>query len=126
MIYLDTHVVMWLYGGLMDRLSDLAKSLIHKHELLISPMVRLELQYLYEIGRISEKPDVIISDLSDRINLKICEKDFNSIVDRALEISWTRDPFDRLIVANAWVDNNILLTRDTNILANYIHAKWES
>lgn len=49
MIYLDTHVVVWLYAGLTAKLSDLAKLLINKHELYISPIVRLELQYLYEI-----------------------------------------------------------------------------
>ncbi|MCB8766407.1 hypothetical protein [Planktothrix agardhii] len=40
MIYLDTHVVVWLYAGLTDKLSNLAKSLINTHDLYISPMVR--------------------------------------------------------------------------------------
>ena len=28
LIYLDTHVVVWLYSGLTDKITDLAKSLI--------------------------------------------------------------------------------------------------
>lgn len=54
MIYLDTHVVVWLYCGLTDKLSDLAKSLIDDHEVYVSAIVRLELQYLYEIKRIKD------------------------------------------------------------------------
>ncbi|WP_230458629.1 PIN domain-containing protein [Microcystis aeruginosa] len=55
MIYLDTHIVVWLYAGLTAKLSDCAKHLINENELYISPIVRLELQYLYEIGRIIAK-----------------------------------------------------------------------
>ncbi len=72
MIYLDTHVVVWLYSGLTDKLTDIAKSLINDNEVYISAIVRLELQYLYEIKRIKNEPDMIISDLSDQIALKIC------------------------------------------------------
>ena len=62
MIYLDTHVVVWLYSGLTDKLTDIAKSLINDNEVYISAIVRLELQYLYEIKRIKDEPDMIISD----------------------------------------------------------------
>ncbi len=60
LIYLDTHIVVWLYAGLTAKLSDCAKHLINENELYISPIVRLELQYLYEIGRITEKSDDIV------------------------------------------------------------------
>ena len=48
MIYLDTHVVVWLYAGLTEKFSDPTRELINSHEITISPIVRLELQYLYE------------------------------------------------------------------------------
>ena len=124
MIYLDTHVVVWLHAGLTDKLSNLAKSLINENELYISPIVRLELQYLYEIGRIKEPSDTILASLFNRIGLRMCEKDFNLTIGQAMEISWTRDPFDRLIVGNAMVNGNILLTKDKNILSNYSQARW--
>ncbi len=124
MIYLDTHVVVWLYGGLTDKLTDIAKSFINQDEIYICPIVRLELQYLYEIERITVSGDTILNDLSSRIGLTICQQDFNSIITQALTINWTRDPFDRLIVANALINQNILITKDNNILANYHNAKW--
>lgn len=124
MIYLDTHVVAWLYSGLTDKLTDIAKTLINDNDVYISAIVRLELQYLYEIKRLKDEPDVIISNLSDQIGLKICNKNFNDIISTTLTITWTRDPFDRIITANALLNNNILLTKDQNILDNYLYAKW--
>ncbi|MFN6486075.1 MULTISPECIES: type II toxin-antitoxin system VapC family toxin [unclassified Nostoc] len=124
MIYLDTHVVVWLYSGLTDKLTDIAKTLINDNEVYISAIVRLELQYLYEIKRIKDEPDVIISNLFDQIDLKICNKNFNDIISISLTITWTRDPFDRIITANALLNNNILLSKDQNILNNYLYAKW--
>ena len=124
MIYLDTHIVVWLYAGKVEKLSGLAKELINDHEVFISPVVRLELQYLFEIQRVTDEANEIVFDLSDRIGLKMCDKSFNTIVSSALDLSWTRDPFDRIIVANATVNRNILVTKDQNILENYEKAMW--
>jgi len=60
-VYLDTHIVIWLYATRLDLLSKKALQLIGKKELLISPIVRLELEYLNELGRITEKPEIIIN-----------------------------------------------------------------
>jgi len=124
LIYLDTHVVVWLYAGKIEKLSEQAKELINSHEVIISPVVRLELQYLFEIQRVTDEANEIVFDLSDRIGLKMCDKSLNTIVSGALDLSWTRDPFDRIIVANAAINQNILVTKDQNILENYEKAMW--
>ena len=124
MIYLDTHVVVWLYAGKIKMLSELAKKLINSSEVIISPVVRLELQYLFEIQRVADESNAIVFDLSDRIGLKICDKNLNTIVSGALDLAWTRDPFDRIIVANAAENHDILVTKDQNILENYDKAMW--
>ncbi len=41
-----------------------------------------------------------------------------------LDYSWTRDPFDRLIVGHAAVDDELLLSKDRKILENYPFARW--
>ena len=125
MIYLDTHIVVWLYAGLTAKLSDCAKHLINENELYISPIVRLELQYLYEIGRITKKSDDIVLELVSCLDLKVCKKDFNLIINQSVIINETRDPFERLIVSNASVDNHILLTKDYHILNHYENAVWD-
>lgn len=124
MIYLDTHVVVWLYAGQLERFSDEVQSLLNEHDLRISPIVQLELQYLYEIERITVDAQTILTDLAARIGLQICDKRFQAVVGEATAVSWTRDPFDRLIVANASLTNNILISKDQNILNNYSQAKW--
>jgi len=122
LIYLDTHVVVWLYAGQVDKLSSRVKTIVNDNDLLISPIVRLELQYLYEIERITVTEDKIISDLQYKIGLEVCGIEYNNIVSNALAIHWTRDPFDRMIVANA--SGHTLLTKDKTILENYSKAVW--
>jgi PIN domain nuclease of toxin-antitoxin system len=124
LIYLDTHIVVWLYAGLLDKFSQSIKAILNKNEILISPFVRLELEYLYEIDRVKEPAHVIVTDLADRVGLRVCEKDFNVIVSQAIKLSWTRDLFDRLIVANAALNENTLISKDQNILEYYPHARW--
>lgn len=124
MIFLDSHIVVWLYAGATERLTRESRQLLLEHVILISPIVRLELQYLHEIERVTIKPDEIITDLSFRVGLQVSEEPFDRIISLALKIEWTRDPFDRIIVAQAALDNHRLLTKDQTILKNYKHAVW--
>lgn len=124
MIYLDTHVVVWLYAGLTKKFSKSSQQLINEHDLKISPIVRLELQYLFEIKRISDGPKTILDDLSERIGMSQCTKPFEQVISKALTIDWTRDPFDRIIVAQASIDGNYLISSDETIHANYELTQW--
>ena len=124
MIYLDTHVVVWLYAGLVDKISPKAKQMIEDSSLLISPMVLLELQYLYERERICVDGPVILNSLKHSIGLEVCNFPFTRIVAEGLQQSWTRDPFDRLIVAHAKARNMLLLTADESIWRNYLASVW--
>lgn len=124
MIHLDTHLVAWLYGGYGEKFSPTAVELIDSNPLLVSPAALLELQYLFEIQRISADADTVLSDLRQRIGLQVDDRHFNAVVSQALEIPWTRDPFDRLIVAAASLTGSILLTKDQHILSHYQHARW--
>ena len=124
MIYLDTHIVVWLYAGLMQAFNQSIKTMLNEHEIWISPIVRLELQYLHEIGRVTQPSQVIVADLADRIGLQVCGKEFNAIISRAFQVTWTGDPFDRVIVANAALNDNILISKDRNMQENYHHTRW--
>ncbi|MBL4825754.1 MAG: PIN domain-containing protein [SAR324 cluster bacterium] len=124
MIYLDTHVVVRLCAENRIKFSNSVENLIEKYEVSISAIVCLELQYLLEIKRIAAKPEKIISNLASSIGLKICDKNFNTIISKAMSLSWTRDPFDRIIVANAAINNSVLITKDQHILEHYENAKW--
>src|SRR5436190_1725133 len=101
MIYLDTHVAVWLASGETTRLSRRASRLIDEEELVISPVVLLEMELLKEIGRIRVPADTIYEVLQREIGLTTCGQDFISVVKGTLQQKWTRDPFDRIIVGQA-------------------------
>ena len=124
MIYLDTHVVAWLFAGEVGLLPSKVRSLIDTEELLISPIVELELQYLYELKRTTQPGSVVVDSLEEEIGLARCRLPFAQIVAEALRNDWTRDPFDRILVAQAQVRRMPLLTKDTDIRKNYTEAIW--
>lgn len=124
MIYLDTHVVAWLYAGRIDLIPPLAQSLIDGNDLRISPIVRLELQYLYEVGKTLEPAQEVLSVLSRDMGLRPCDLPFADVVELACDRDWTRDPFDRLIVAQARLRGAPLLSKDEGILGEYDEAVW--
>jgi PIN domain nuclease of toxin-antitoxin system len=123
-IHLDTHVVVWLYAGDTSRFPVGARRRLEREALRISPIVGLELQYLHEVGRISEGASVVLEDLGRRLGLAEDEGDFASVVAAARGLTWTRDPFDRLIVGHAAVGGTSLLTKDRTIRRHYRHAVW--
>lgn len=124
-VFLDTHIVAWLYDAMVTRLSKAAEVAIERSSVLAtSPMVRLELQYLHEIGRLLAPPAEILADLRETIGLRESNPDLSRIVDSALGIRWTRDTFDRLIVAEAMSSNADLVTKDARIRDNYERAIW--
>ena len=123
-MYLDTHVVVWLYQKDDERFSHRARELIESSDLLVSPMVLLELEYLFEIGRIKARAAEIYDYLHHTIQVGVCSKPFAAVVRKSIAMKWTRDPFDRLITAHAALDESPLLTKDDTIHTNYPGAVW--
>jgi PIN domain nuclease of toxin-antitoxin system len=124
LIYLDTHVVAWLFSDRMDLLPAGVRTRIDESDLLISPAVKLELQYLYEINRITFSGEHIVNTLEKEIALRVCDLPFLKVIDVALAASWTRDPFDRLIASQATLRGAPLLTKDGALLTHCEWAEW--
>lgn len=124
LIHLDTHVVCWLYAGRVDLLSPAAREAIERDLLAVSPMVGLELQYLREIARIRQGPKRILATLRSDLGLTLSELPFAAVAVRARAFVWTRDPFDRLIAAEAAVARARLLTRDDLLRRCFRSALW--
>ena len=125
MIYLDTHVVLWLYLRKGAGLSGRARQLIeYEPVILISPIILLELDYLHEIGRTTLGSAHVFNYLHQRIDLQLCQKSFLDVVREASRLSWTRDPFDRIITAQSAIARNTLITKDKIIREHYEYAVW--
>jgi PIN domain nuclease of toxin-antitoxin system len=122
--HLDTHVVVWLYAGEVERLPKEVQAHLQTHDLQISPAVVLELQYLFEIRRIAEPAQSVTAALEGTLGLTVSTLSFQRVVAAAVEQTWTRDPFDRLIVAQAQAEGASLVTADKLIRKHYARALW--
>ena len=123
--YLDTNVALWLAQGQLDRISALAKKHVEQSSLLISPMVLLEMEYLYEIKRIVIPARDIHLKLKTEIAVRACDLPFPDIAEKALDEKWTRDPFDRMIVAHAKASGfSYLISSDIDIQKHYPRTIW--
>jgi PIN domain nuclease of toxin-antitoxin system len=115
----------WLYEGADRRIPATVRDLIESGEPLVSPIVELELTYLYEVGRVTEPAAAPLTALQKTIGLRVADVSAAALAQAAAELSWTRDPFDRLIAAQAIVADAPLATADQTILANLPLATWD-
>lgn len=111
MILLDTNALIWLEQG-----HRRARALVGQGKrLYISPASLLELQFLTEAGRIRLRSSGV-ADLAHHHLWLLDDPPAAAWFDEALDLSWTRDPFDRLLVAHARLRGWRLATADTALL----------
>ena len=123
--YIDTHVARWLVDGDIGKLTLAAKEYIEKTDLRISPIVFLELQYLFEIKRVAMPAQEAYHYLHETIGVTICQFPLHAVIACAASENWTRDVFDRLIVSYAKANGGApLITADGLMRTNYSRAIW--
>jgi len=123
-IRLDKHAVVWLFTGELERFTKKGRATIDTDQLVVSPIVQLELTYLHEVERLTVGGADILGDLASRIGLLTSDQSMLSVVQSAAGLTWIRDPFDRLIVADALSANCPLLTKDELIRRHVSIARW--
>jgi PIN domain nuclease of toxin-antitoxin system len=79
---------------------------------------------LFEIRRINASGKQVVEKLIQLIDLQECNLPFSTIMEYAIQQTWTRDPFDRIIVGHAAVHSSTLITKDKLIRTHYPHAFW--
>ncbi len=122
--FLDTHVALWLFDRNEEKISARAKELLANAQLRISPIVLLEIQYLYEIKRSRHTSTAIFQWLERHLEVQLSETPFLPVIHSALSLRWTRDSFDRLIVAESELYAIPLVTKDRHIRKHYKRAIW--
>jgi PIN domain nuclease of toxin-antitoxin system len=110
-ILLDTHAVIWLERGYHR-----SRSLDGRSHLYISPASLLELQMLIESGRLRPRRGVTPSSVAADARWVVDDVPSARWFNAATEIGWTRDPFDRLLVAHARLRGWKLATADEVLL----------
>ena len=123
--YLDTQALVWLSQGSLDDISPKVTRLIQHADLFYSPMVLYELELLYEVKRIKQSARDIQRKVEYELGVRLCDLPFTTIASAALDEKWTRDPFDRLIVANAKANGFAwLISADETIRKHYPRTVW--
>lgn len=112
LILLDTNAVLWLHQG-HRRTRPLESEVGH---LYVSPVSLLEMQFLIEAGRLRLRPGASLSALADDERWVLDDPPSGGWFNRALEIGWTRDPFDRLLIAHARLRGWRVATSDGELL----------
>ena len=122
--FLDTHTAIFLWEGRNEVFGPSSRKLLEEAILLISPMVRLEMTFLKEVGKLKVEPDHLLGSLTSDLGVTVTSESLEALIPLAMPLSWTRDPFDRLIVATALLHQVPLVTRDTKIRENFQNAVW--
>jgi PIN domain nuclease of toxin-antitoxin system len=113
MILLDTNAVIWL-----DRRHARTRALARRPgRPYLSPATLLELQFLIEAGRLELRHGATVRDLGADDRWLLDDPPSGAWFEAASDVSWTRDPFDRLIVAHAHLRGWRLATGDRALAA---------
>ena len=111
-ILLDTNALIWLHKE-HARAAPLRR---RSGGLYISPASLLELQFLVEAGRLRLRPNTSTAELANDPAWLLDDPSSADWFDAALAVGWTRDPFDRLLVAHARLRGWRLATGDTALI----------
>jgi PIN domain nuclease of toxin-antitoxin system len=123
--YLDTHIALWLGEAKSRQLSTEALGLIKRADLLLSPMAYFELELLHEIKRSRLPARDLFEKLAHEIGLRLCDLPFPMVASAALNEGWTRDPFDRMIVAQAKANGFAwLVSAEEDFKKHYPRTVW--
>ena len=124
-MHLDTHAVVWLFVDRDSAFPAAARRLLDTEPLVVSPMVALELDLLFEVGRTEGPAEVVLNGLRRTVGVSVSSTPFADVTAAATALRWTRDPFDRLICAQAVAEHQLLLTKDRNIRQHLPLARWD-
>lgn len=96
---LDTHFLLWI---VVDSPRLLEFPWLERYSPWgVSPVSFLEVQYLGEVGKLEVKMDAFSAAVMDDPRFLVDELPLLALIQRALPLSWTRDPFDRLLTAHS-------------------------
>jgi PIN domain nuclease of toxin-antitoxin system len=113
---LDTHFLLWIVGG-SRRLTEF-EWIDRYRPWGVSPVSFLELAYLGEAGRIDVKAEFLDLVLSDP-RFDVDDITLLAMIRHAIPLTWTRDPFDRLLAAHSSARRVPFCSVDENVVRHH-------
>lgn len=111
-----------LWNG--DAFAPRSEELLERSAVFVSPALRLELTFPREIERLKVSADEILGALASELGVVQSDDPLQAVVAKAMDLRWTRDPFDRILVATAILHRAPFVTRDERILKHFDDAVW--
>lgn len=122
-LLLDTHALIW---ALADdrRLSKRARTAIEdgENEVLTSAASAWEIAIKTSVGKLHAPPDLV--DAAEKVGFTLRPVTFDDVEALRTLPSLHRDPFDRMLIAQAQVDAAVLVTKDALIRQYPIATLW--
>lgn len=116
-LLLDTHFLIWLVLG--SKRTAKFPWIDQYRPWGVSPVSFLEIQLLAEIGRLTVRNPEFTNTVIGDARFIVDDIPLASLVRHALRLKWTRDPFDRLLVAHSSARRIAFCTTDRGIRDNH-------
>jgi PIN domain nuclease of toxin-antitoxin system len=120
-LLLDTHVFLWLNDD-VDRLSETVKALFNAgtHDFYLSIASAWEMQIKNQLGKLalSSTLEEMVNKNREENNIQLMPIDLVHIGHLKQLPQHHKDPFDRIIIAQAMMENRAIVSVD-QVFANY-------
>jgi PIN domain nuclease of toxin-antitoxin system len=116
---LDTHFLVWIVSN-SSRIKNYPW-LQDYQPWSISPVSLLEIQLLAEVGRRHIDNPRFTQEVMADLRFQLDDVSVAALLLRSLELSWTRDPFDRLIASHSLLRRVPLCSVDSVMLKHHKH-----
>ncbi len=116
-VLLDTHFLLWI--ALDIPRVDEFPWLERYRPWGVSPVSFLEVQFLSEVGKIEARTSDFMDAVSQDSRFVVDEVPLVPLIEKAVQLSWTRDPFDRLLAAHSEARSAPLCTLDRTLRSEH-------
>ncbi|MFN8202538.1 MAG: type II toxin-antitoxin system VapC family toxin [Solirubrobacteraceae bacterium] len=123
-LLLDTHVVLWWTHD-SRRLSQTARELVGdpRHDVLLSAVVAWEIAIKRALGTLKVRPGLVAELLADGGAAELAVSVAHATEVERLPMHH-RDPFDRMLVAQARVEGAVLVSSDEALRKYDVPVSW--
>lgn len=116
-LLLDTHFLLW---SLLDLPRMDAYPWLERYRPWgVSPVSFLEIRFLAEAGRLEARVPELMAAVASDARFVIDEVPLVALIEHAVPLDWTRDPFDRLLAAHSSARRARFCTLDRRIRSHH-------
>lgn len=116
-LLLDTHFLLWILLE-VPRL-DAFPWLDAYRPWGVSPICFLEIRFLSEVGRLEARVPELMEAVGRDRRFVVDEVPLLALIERAIPLAWTRDPFDRLLAAHSLSRRAPICTLDRRMRSSH-------